>query len=146
MLTNTSEKLMNQNSYIEVNVEEVNRIKMSAEFSEAQYTRNGWGGEVIYEGFKIIISREKYNEEKSRYILNMLKNDQIYDTVEITQDNNYIQFTMWIDDDRDWCKSVRELEGSLYKTKEKMQAMLKIFNIESFELIGLFYYAPNFDY
>ena len=142
MITN---ELINKNSGVEVNVKEANKIKMSFELREDSYTKDESDGEVTFEGFKLIISKKECNKATVKYITNALKVDGIYNEVEITQDKNFVEFEVWIYDGHDWCSSVSQLEKSLYNTKEKMQAMLKIFEIGSFELIGLFYYAPTFD-
>lgn len=142
MITNASQKLINHNNGIEGNTEEANNIKMSAEFRESSYTRNGWDGEVTLDGFKLRIKRKDCNDVTAKYIRNVLKKHEIYNKVEITQDETFIEFEMWIFGEWDICRSVMQLEKSLYDTKEKMQEMLKVFEIDSFELIGLFYYAP----
>lgn len=145
MIANELRKSLDKNSNAEVSMKEENRIKMTFELREGSYTRDECDGEVTFEGFKLRISGNECNEATAKYIANALRASGIYNKVEITQDHNYIEFEAWIFGEWDVCKSVKQLETSLYNKREEVQIMLKIFEIYSFELIGLFYYTPSFN-
>lgn len=142
MVSNAVENLRNQN----VDLEECKKedIKIGVEFHSGSYTRDDWDVGMTLESYKINISKDNCGEKEAIYIKNALNNINNYTKILLREVNNCYEFEVVYLDCWDNFRTLDRLEEVLFNIKEEIKVILKIFDITSFELIGLLYYTPAF--
>lgn len=144
MVSNAVENLINQNVDVKEYEKEKKNIKISAEIHSSSYTRNEWDGCMTLDGYKLNISKDCCGDKEAKYINNALKNINGYSKILSRELDNYYQFEIVYLDCWPNFTKINQLEEELFNIKEEIKLTLKIFNINSFELIGLLYYSPSF--
>lgn len=142
MVSNAVENLVNKD--VDVKEDEKENIKMGVEFHSESYDRNDWDGCMTFESYKINISKDICGEKEAIYIKNALNNINDYTKILLREVNNFYEFEVVYLDCRDNFRTIDRLEEALFNIKEETKVILKIFDITSFELIGLLYYTPAF--
>ncbi|WP_046058516.1 MULTISPECIES: hypothetical protein [unclassified Clostridium] len=144
MVSNAVENLVNQNIDVKEYEREKKDIKIGVEFHSSSYTRNEWDGCMTLDAYKINISKDYCGEKEANYINNALKNINNYSKISLGEVNDFYEFKVVYLDCWDNFRTIDRLEESLFNLKEEIKSILKIFDITSFELIGLLYYSPAF--
>lgn len=144
MISNAVENLVNQNINVDEYEKENKDIKIGVEFHSSSYTRNEWDGCMTLDSYKINISKDYCADKEANYINNSLKAINSYSKILLREVNNCYEFeVVYLDCWPNFTKII-ELEEELFNLKEEIKSILKIFDITSFELIGLLYYSPSF--
>lgn len=144
MVSNAVENLVNQNVDVKEYEKEKKNIKISAEFHSSSYTRNDWDGCMTLDGYKLNISKDCCGNKELNYINNALKNLNSDSKILPREFDNYYQFEIVYLDCWPNFTKINQLEEELFNLKEGIKSIVKIFDIISFELIGLLYYSPSF--
>lgn len=144
MVSNAVENLRNQNVNIEEYEKENKNIQLGLKLKSSSYTRYKWDGGVTLDGYKLNISKDYCSEKEANYISNALKSLNSYSKILLREVNNSYEFEIIYLDCWDSFRRIDEIEEALFNLKEEIKSILKIFDISSFELIGLLYYAPSF--
>ncbi|WP_455795524.1 hypothetical protein [Clostridium butyricum] len=145
MIKNTVKNLRNQGIDEEKYLGDRENIIISARYISDAFTRYGWDYGMAFEGYQIRIPYEDLKSEKIRYISNLFHAKDMMDVSKVEQVNDYVEITIDHTDCIDYCYSIKEQEEMLHNTKEEVKMILKNFDIEKFEIIGLFYYGANFN-
>ena len=99
---------------------------------------------MTLESYKIDISKDNCGEKEAIYIKNALNNINNYTKILLREVNNCYEFEVVYLDCWDNFRTLDRLEEVLFNIKGEIKVILKIFDITSFELIGLLYYTPAF--